>query len=352
MLVKPEYEKIMQSIFKIVAPGQPLRIAIERIQEASLGGLLILSSIESIEKYVDGGFVLNTAFSPQKVYELAKMDGAVLISEDLKTIYGANVQLQPDKEIQTDESGTRHRTADRIAKLTNKLVITISERRKRITVFKGDFKYILDLVGDLLTKASQAIMSLEKYAISVNKYMEDLTLSEFENTVILEEVLNGLRYFYLLFIMDKEVNQYIMELGNEGRLIELQHHEIMANQRNTFNNFVKDYTLKISKSPEKIFDELMKLEKDEIREDAKIAKILGYDLKQTLLDETLESKGYRILSSANKLTKKDVENIVDHFKNLKSLLSSGYDEIYSIKGMGKFKTERVLRMKEKFENKY
>ena len=352
MLVKPEYEKIMQSIFKIVAPGQPLRIAIERIQEASLGGLLILSSIESIEKYVDGGFVLNTAFSPQKVYELAKMDGAVLISEDLKTIYGANVQLQPDKEIQTDESGTRHRTADRIAKLTNKLVITISERRKRITVFKGDFKYILDLVGDLLTKASQAIMSLEKYAISVNKYMEDLTLSEFENTVILEEVLNGLRYFYLLFIMDKEVNQYIMELGNEGRLIELQHHEIMANQRNTFNNFVKDYTLKISKSPEKIFDELMKLEKDEIREDAKIAKILGYDLKQTLLDETLESKGYRILNSANKLTKKDVENIVDHFKNLKSLLSSGYDEIYSIKGMGKFKTERVLRMKEKFENKY
>ncbi|CAM3384385.1 DNA integrity scanning diadenylate cyclase DisA [Pseudostreptobacillus hongkongensis] len=352
MLVKPEYEKIMKSIFKIVAPGQPLRIAIERIQEASLGGLLILSSIESIEKYVDGGFVLNTAFSPQKVYELAKMDGAVLISEDLKTIYGANVQLQPDKEIQTDESGTRHRTADRIAKLTNKLVITISERRKRITVFKGDFKYILDLVGDLLTKASQAIMSLEKYAISVNKYMEDLTLSEFENTVILEEVLNGLRYFYLMFIMDKEVNQYIMELGNEGRLIELQHHEIMANQRITFNNFVKDYTLKISKSPEKIFDELMKLEKDEIREDAKIAKILGYDLKQTLLDETLESKGYRILSSANKLTKKDVENIVDHFKNLKSLLSSGYDEIYSIKGMGKFKTERVLRMKEKFENKY
>ena len=339
MLVKPEYEKIMQSIFKIVAPGQPLRIAIERIQEASLGGLLILSSIESIEKYVDGGFVLNTAFSPQKVYELAKMDGAVLISEDLKTIYGANVQLQPDKEIQTDESGTRHRTADRIAKLTNKLVITISERRKRITVFKGDFKYILDLVGDLLTKASQAIMSLEKYAISVNKYMEDLKLSEFENTVILEEVLNGLRYFYLMFIMDKEVNQYIMEIGNEGRFIELKHQERMANKRNTFNNFVKDYTLKISKSPEKIFDELMKLEKDEIREDAKIAKILGYDLKQTLLDETLESKGYRILNSANKLTKKDVENI-------------GYDEIYSIKGMGKFKTERVLRMKEKFENKY
>ena len=349
---KKESDKIKESIFKLIAPGQPLRMAIERIQEASLGGLLVFSSLEDIEKFVDAGFDLHTNFSPQKIYELAKMDGAVLISEDLKTIYGANVQLQPDKEIQTDESGTRHRTADRIAKLTNKLVITISERRKRITVFKGDFKYILDLVGDLLTKASQAIMSLEKYAISVNKYMEDLTLSEFENTVILEEVLNGLRYFYLMFIMDKEVNQYIMELGNEGRLIELQHHEIMANQRTTFNNFVKDYTLKISKSPEKIFDELMKLEKDEIREDAKIAKILGYDLKQTLLDETLESKGYRILSSANKLTKKDVENIVDHFKKLKSLLSAGYGEIYSIKGMGKFKTERVLRMKEKFENKY
>ena len=196
---KKESDKIKESIFKLIAPGQPLRMAIERIQEASLGGLLVFSSLEDIEKFVDAGFDLHTNFSPQKVYELAKMAGAVLISEDLKTIYGANIQLQPNKEVFTDESGTRHRTAHRMAQITNKLVITISERRKRVTVFKGKFKYTLDLIGDLLIKSSQAIMSLEKYAISVNKYLDDLFESEIENTVILEEVLDGLRYFYLMF---------------------------------------------------------------------------------------------------------------------------------------------------------
>lgn len=348
-MLKKESDKIKESIFKLIAPGQPLRMAIERIQEASLGGLLVFSSLEDIEKFVDAGFDLHTNFSPQKVYELAKMDGAVLISEDLKTIYGANIQLQPNKEVFTDESGTRHRTAHRMAQITNKLVITISERRKRVTVFKGKFKYTLDLIGDLLIKSSQAIMSLEKYAISVNKYLDDLFESEIENTVILEEVLDGLRYFYLMFTMDKEIKQYIMELGNEGRLLELQHYEIMANQKTAFNNFVKDYVANDIKNVEHVFNVLMELEKDEIRDDAKMAKILGYDLKQRMIDENISPKGYRILSEVNKLTKKDVENIVEKFKTLNDIFNANYDDIYSIKGMGKFKTDRVLKLKDKYK---
>ncbi|WP_066900065.1 DNA integrity scanning diadenylate cyclase DisA [Streptobacillus notomytis] len=342
-------EKVYEQIFKIMAPGQPLRTAIEKIQEASLGGLIILGSLEDMEKYVDGGFRLDTTFTPQKVYELAKMDGAILISEDLKIIHGANIQLQPDKNIETTESGTRHRTADRIAKLTGNIVITISERRKRITVSKGQFKRTLELIGDLLIKSSQAIMSLEKYAVSVNKYLVNLTISEFENTVLLEEVISGLRYFCLMFTMDKEVRQYIMELGTEGRLVELQHNEIMANQKNSLIDFIKDYSKK-NKSAEKIFSDLMELSKEDIRDDSKLAKVLGYDLKQDLIDGNLFPKGYRILNTANKLTKKDVENLVEHFKNLNNLLNADYDEIYSIKGMGKFKTERVLRLRERYRH--
>ncbi|CAM3171082.1 DNA integrity scanning diadenylate cyclase DisA [Streptobacillus felis] len=348
-MISKENEKVFEQIFKIVAPGQPLRTAIEKIQEASLGGLIILASIDEMKEYIDGGFKLDTSFTPQKVYELAKMDGAVLISEDLKIIHGANIQLQPDKNIETNESGTRHRTADRIAKLTGNIVITISERRKRITVSKGEFKHTLELIGDLLIKSSQAINSLEKYAVSVNKYMEDLTISEFENTVLLEEIITGLRHYYLMFTMDKEVRQYIMELGSEGRLVELQHHEIMANQKNNLIDFIKDYNRK-HKSAEKIFVDLMELSKDDIRDDVKLAKVLGYDLKQDLIDENLFPRGYRILNTANKLTKKDVENLVDNFKNLSELLNANYDEIYSIKGMGKFKTERVLRLRERYRH--
>ncbi|ACZ01245.1 DNA integrity scanning diadenylate cyclase DisA [Streptobacillus moniliformis] len=342
-------EKVYEQIFKIMAPGQPLRSAIEKIQEASLGGLIILGSLEDMKEYIDGGFKLETTFTPQKVYELAKMDGAILISEDLKIIHGANIQLQPDKNIETTESGTRHRTADRIAKLTGNIVITISERRKRITVSKDQFKRTLELIGDLLIKSSQAIMSLEKYAVSVNKYLVNLTISEFENTVLLEEVISGLRYFYLMFTMDKEVRQYIMELGTEGRLVELQHNEIMANQKNTLMDFIKDYSRK-NRNAEKIFADLLELSKDDIRDDSKLAKLLGYDLKQDLVDENLFPKGYRILNTANKLTKKDVENLVEHFKSLSNLLNADYDEICSIKGMGKFKTERVLRLRERYRH--
>lgn len=345
-------EKILQDIFRIVAPGQPLRIAIEKIQEASLGGLIVLSNMEDMEKYIDGGFELNTSFTPQKVYELAKMDGAVLISEDLKIIHGANIQLQPDKFITTNESGTRHRTADRIAKLTGKTVITISERRKRITVFKGNFKHSLELVGDLLIKSSQAIMSLEKYATSVNRYMENLTISEFENNVSLEEIIIGLRHFYLMFIMDKEVRQYIMELGIEGRLVELQHHEIMSNHKLTLYNFIKDYSLRSVKNPDKIFEDLMKLSNDEVREDTKLAKILGYNIKQFTLDEIVIPKGYRILGNVNKLTKKDAESIIEALGNFKNIVNATYDEIYDIKGIGKFKTEKILKLRDKYKNIY
>lgn len=204
-MINKEREEILDTIFKVMAPGQPLRYAMEKIQETSLGGLIVLSSLEDMSGYIDGGFELNTVFTPQKVYELTKMDGAVLISEDLKIIHGANIQLQPNKAIPTDESGTRHRTADRISKLTNKMVIAVSERRNRITVYKGEFKIALELVADLLMKSSQAIMSLEKYAISLNKFLEELNRSEFENNVIFEEILSGLKHIYLMYIMNIEV---------------------------------------------------------------------------------------------------------------------------------------------------
>lgn len=342
-------EKFLETIFKLVAPGQPLRIAIEKIQEASLGGLIVLSNLEYVEKYIDGGFVLNTTFSPQKVYELAKMDGAVIVSEDLKVIHGANIQLQPDRSVDTNESGTRHRTADRIAKLTNKIVITVSERRKRVTVYKGEFKHSLELLGDLLIKSSQAIMSLEKYANSVNAYMDLITQFELEDNVLLEDVLNGLRHFYLMFIMDKVVRKYIMELGVEGELIELQHREIMINHKNNLLNFIKDYTYKIKKTPENIFEELMKLNNEESRDDSKISKLLGYDLKNIMLDTKLKSKGYRVLGMVNKLTKKDVESIVEKMKSLNNIMNATQNDFNDIKGIGKFKTEKIFKLKEKYK---
>lgn len=343
--------KEFELILKMIAPGAPLRQALNKIQEASLGALIVLSDLESIEKYLDGGFVLNTNFASQKVYELAKMDGAVVLSEDLKMIYGANVQLQTGKNIDTLESGTRHRTADRIAKLTNKIVITISERRKNITIFKGNFKYELDSINDLLIKSSQAIMSLERYVSKVEKNMLELNESELSNEVYLEDLLMYIKDFYLMSIMDVEVTHYILQLGEEGRLVELQYHEIMNNQKNNLFNFIKDYSINQIKSIDKLYEEFILIEKDEITEE-RLAKLLGYDLKQNMLDDIITSKGYRILSMINKLNKKDVENLISHFGNLINIFNASYEELASIKGMGSLKIDRINNFKTKLLQSY
>lgn len=339
-------KKILEKIFKILAPGAPLRMAIDRIQEAELGALIVLTDYEAIENIAEGGFLLNTNFSPQKVYELSKMDGSIIISEDLKIIHAANMQLQPNTDIYTAESGTRHRTADRIAKQIGKLVITISERRNKITVFKNDYKYSIHRTADLLMKASQSIMSLEKYSSLVNKYLSSLNLLEIENEVTLEDIINGLRYFVLLTKMDDEVNQYILELGIEGRLIQLQHHEIMLNQNMNLKNFLKDYSLK--SDIEEIINILPNINLEDLTKDDKLLNTIGYNTKDINYEDIVETKGYRILSTVNKLNKKDIELLIEHFGCIYNIIYADLEELASIKGIGKSKINKILRLRNKY----
>lgn len=339
-------KNILEKIFKILAPGAPLRMAIDRIQEAELGALIVLTDYEAIENIAEGGFLLNTNFSPQKVYELSKMDGSIIISEDLKIIHAANMQLQPNTDIYTAESGTRHRTADRIAKQIGKLVITISERRNKITVFKNDYKYSIHRTADLLMKASQSIMSLEKYSSLVNKYLSSLNLLEIENEVTLEDIINGLRYFVLLTKMDDEVNQYILELGIEGRLIQLQHHEIMLNQNMNLKNFLKDYSLK--SNIEEIINILPNINLEDLTKDDKLLNTIGYNTKDINYEDIVETKGYRILSTVNKLNKKDIELLIEHFGCIYNIIYADLEELASIKGIGKSKINKILRLRNKY----
>lgn len=339
-------KNILEKIFKILAPGAPLRMAIDRIQEAELGALIVLTDYEAIENIAEGGFLLNTNFTPQKVYELSKMDGSIIISEDLKIIHAANMQLQPNTDIYTAESGTRHRTADRIAKQIGKLVITISERRNKITVFKNDYKYSIHRTADLLMKASQSIMSLEKYSSLVNKYLSSLNLLEIENEVTLEDIINGLRYFVLLTKMDDEVNQYILELGIEGRLIQLQHHEIMLNQNMNLKNFLKDYSLK--SDIEEIINILPNINLEDLTKDDKLLNTIGYNTKDINYEDIVETKGYRILSTVNKLNKKDIELLIEHFGCIYNIIYADLEELASIKGIGKSKINKILRLRNKY----
>ena len=345
--------EIMENIFNIMAPGQPLRNGIDRIKDANLGALIVLAEPNEIKNLMEGGFVLSTDFTPQKLYELAKMDGAVIISKDITKIYGANMQLQPDYNIETDESGTRHRTAHRMAIQTGNMVITVSERRNKITVFKDKFKYILDSIADILIKSSQAIMSLEKYSSITAKYLNNLNFSELENVVTLDDVISGIRFYSLLFNMDKKVRQYILELGTESKIIELQYKEIMLGQKINFINLIKDYlnyeNEKTAK-PEKIFEKISDIDKIDITDDEVISKLLGYDLKIVMTEDILVAKGYRLLSNINRLSKKEIENIIDEFFNINNILNANIEQMQKVKGITKNKASKIIRINTRYKN--
>lgn len=343
-------DEVLKQIFGIIAPGKPLRNAIDRIQEASLGALIILCEPKEINDLMEGGFSLFTDFTPQKLYELAKMDGAVLVSRDVTKIYGANLQLQPDHTLFTDESGTRHRTAHRMAMQTGNIVITISERRNKVTIYKDKFKYSLDSIGDLLIKASLAIMSLEKYSSIINKYLISMNHLEYENLVTLEDVVRVIRFFILLFNMENKINQYILELGTESKTIQLQHTEIMLGHKNNFLNLIKDYSNSKDK-PEKIFEKVLKLDKPELTNDEYIVQLLGYNTKEWMLEDTLSAKGYRLLSNIMNLTKKDTENIIEKFGNIRGIFAASTTELEEVKNLSKNKAYKVARICEKYKNK-
>ena len=340
MKKKEPKKKILEYVFSILAPGTPLRSAIDRVQEASLGAIVVLGDPSDLSGIIRGGFKLNTPYTPQKLYELSKMDGGIILSEDIKTIYGANIQLQPNSNIKTDESGTRHQSAHRVAKQTGNLVITVSERRNKITIYKGEFRYTLHDIGDLLVKSSQAMTALEKYAVAISKNLINLTVSEFDNMVTLYDIVEIIRMYGLLFRMSDELIEYISELGAEGRLVKIQYQEIMLNQDEEFTDLIRDYK-KNDEKVEKVMENLRMLNKEELLEDENIVEMLGYNLKNISLDEIINSRGYRILGTINKVTKKDIEMLVAEFTEIQAILMATAEEMTQVKGISKLKAEHI-----------
>jgi len=333
-------KKILEHIFDRVAPGTALREAIDKIQEAKLGALIVLGNPSDLKDVMGGGFELNTVYSPQKVYELSKMDGGIILSEDIKTIYGANIQLQPNYSIETDESGTRHQAAHRIAQQKGNLVVAVSERRNKITVYYGKFRYLLNEIGDLLTKSSQAITALEKYSIAIEKNHVNLSILEFDNMVTLYDIVECVRMYGLLFRMSEELIEYMAELDEE----------IMLNKNERFDALIKDYKIS-EETAEKIGLRVKSLTKEELLDDEKIVCLLGFDTNIINFDEKIEPRGYGLLSNITKISKKDREILVKEFSNVHSILMSTASDIAKIKGVSKYKAEHINKSLKRIKNR-
>ena len=215
-------------VLKKIAPGTPIRDGLENILRAKTGALLLISdNPDVIKEVVDGGFYINEDYTSAKLYELAKMDGAIVLSGDLKKILFANAQLIPSHDIPTVETGTRHRTAERTAKQTGELVISISQRRNIITVFKGTSRYVLEETESVLNKANQALQTLEKYKKVFDSKLNILNEYEFNDIVTLDNVLTVIQRAEMVKRIVDEIQNSIYQLGEDGRLVNMQLQELI-----------------------------------------------------------------------------------------------------------------------------
>lgn len=340
-------------VLKMIAPGTAIREGLENILKAKTGGLIVVGDGEEVMKIADGGFNLDVEYSPARLYELAKMDGAIILSSDLKKILFANAQLIPDSSIPTVETGTRHRTAERTAKQTKDLVISISQRRNIITIFKGYNRYVLEDTSKVITKANQALQTAEKYMNVFDNKLNLLNEYEFNDIVTLENVIVCIQRAEMAMNVVDEVQKAIYELGEDGRLLELQLEELVGDLENEELLMVKDYMVeKKRRSAENVLADIKKLSYDDLMKTQIIAKLLGYQDFDNYSEVGVFTKGYRVLNKIPRMPSSIVENLVKSFKSFQHILAADIPRLDEVDGIGEVRARTIKqslrRMQEQF----
>ncbi|UQZ84951.1 DNA integrity scanning protein DisA [Paenibacillus konkukensis] len=332
---------VMSQLLQLVAPGTAFREGLENVLRAKTGALIVVGYSPEVMEIVDGGFSINCDFSPNYLYELAKMDGAIILSEDLKRILYANTQLIPNSSITSTETGIRHRTAERVAKQTSKLVVSISQRRNVITLYQGNLRYSLKDMGVILTKANQAIQTLEKYKSVLDQAVTNLGASEFEESVTLHDVTNVVQRIEMVLRIKAEIKRYINELGTEGRLISMQLEELVGATEHEAQLLIKDYVRELIDDKVKdIMKNLRRVATDEILDHSHIARILGYPHASNA-EETVSPRGYRVLNKIPRLPSVIIHNLVERFQQLPHLMMATIDELDEVDGIGEVRARAI-----------
>jgi diadenylate cyclase len=319
----------------IVAPGTALREGIDNIVHSRTGGLIVIGDPEEVSFLFSGGIALDIDYTPALLYQVAKMDGAIVLNEQATKIVCANVQLMPDPTILSSETGTRHRTAERVSKQTDALVVAISERRDVVSLYLGGMKYILQDIPAVLAKANQGLATLDKYRVRLDSVSTRLTRLEFEGSAVLYEVLSVLQRAELVTRMAVEVERYIVELGTEGRLIEMQLEETMVGVAADKSALIRDYSVEdTEENLATTLAAIARMPHQDLLDFGRLAELLGYDRKVSTLDFPVSPRGYRVLGRIPRLPKLVVQRIIQEFGGLEEVLAASDDDLEAVEGVG------------------
>src|SRR5438132_3584196 len=332
--------KLLSAVARI-APGTELRQAIDDIIRSREGALIVIGEPGELSFLFSGGIRLDQPFTPQLLYELAKMDGAIIVNSPVSKLTHANVQLMPDPTIPSSETGTRHRTAERVAKQTEALVISISQQRETVTVFVGQSRYQLEPIADVLAKTNQALGTLETYRTRLEQVLTRLTALEFQNAVMLDDVLVTLQRAELTTRMADEIERACVELGEEGRLIRMQLEELVAEVPAEKAAIVYDYHADGgAERTREGLEALAAIPYDQLLEFELLA-VLGYPASVNPLDHSAQPRGYRVLSHIPRLPDAVVKRVVSTLLGLEGIVRASQRELEAVEGVGTVRAREI-----------
>jgi diadenylate cyclase len=334
----PLVHPALRETLRRLAPGTPLRDGLERILRGRTGALIVLGHDERVESICDGGFSLDVRFAPTRLRELSKMDGALVLSTDGSRIVRANVQLVPDASIPTDESGTRHRSAERTAIQTGYPVVSVSHSMSIVTVYVAGERHVMADSATILSRANQAVATLERYKSRLDEVSRQLSTAEIEDFVTLRDVMTVVQRLEMVRRISLEIDEHVVELGTDGRQLKLQLEELVGGNDLARELIVRDYHAN-PKPPTgdqvaTTLDELDQLSDTELLDLTALAKVFAYPSTAEAQDSAMSSRGYRAMAGIPRLQFAHIDLLVRSFGSLQGLLAASAGDLQKIDGIG------------------
>ncbi|MGD7001430.1 DNA integrity scanning diadenylate cyclase DisA [Corynebacterium halotolerans] len=323
---------------KLLAPGTPLRDGLDRIVRGRTGALIVIGDDELVAAICDGGFEFDVPMLPTKLRELSKMDGAVILSSDGSRIHRANVQLMPDAGYHTDESGTRHRSAERTALMTGHPVIAVSQSMNIITVYVDSQRHVLQEPAEILNRANQAIATLERYRERLDQVNDRLFDAELHNYATVADVVTVLQREIMLLEVSRSIDRDVLELGVDGKQLSIQLAELRGDSDRELDLLIRDYLvapgLPSDEDVSAVFAQIAALSEAELLKSTNLSQILRLPTTEESLTQGIQPRGYRVLARVPRVQVFLMDKIISALGGVRELLAAGEEELADVDNVG------------------
>jgi diadenylate cyclase len=339
-VAQPRSEPLYRAL-RLVAPGTPLRDGIDRILQAKMGALIVVGDEPAVLNICSGGFLLDAEFTPQRLSELAKMDGAIILASDGTRVARANVHLVPDPDIPTTETGTRHRTAERVARQIDVPVFTVSEEMGVVSVHYQGHKRTLVAIPRVLARADQALQILGRYKARLDAVTGALSALEVEDLVTLRDVVTVLQRAEMVRRIADEIEGYVVELGDDGRLVALQLEELTGGVEDDRRLVGRDYFVESAhRTPEVVIGQLGELSDEDLLDLRVVGSLLGLPPEMDL-DSSVQPRGYRLLNRIPRLPEAIADHVIERFGRLPKIMRASIGDLVSVEGVGEARARAI-----------